>query len=165
MIQGKETKISANDFRQNTAYYFKGLSDGIFPYENKIGILRVNQDGQFYIEFTVISNELLKIFFEDKSHTITPIPLSPEILEKVGFIECLSPYSDVQAFVIGKDADRIVWCNNELYKPLSEYQHFVRITNANYPIDDYPCQYLHQLQNLYYSLTGNSLYLIYKLIK
>lgn len=88
------------------------------------------------------------------------IPLTPEILENCGFVKCNSPYRDQQAFVIGKDAGRIVWCANELYKPLADGEnHFIRITQGTYPIDDYPCQYVHQLQNIIHALTGSDLIL------
>lgn len=85
-----------------------------------------------------------------------PIPLSEEWLLRGGFEECASPYRDQKAWVIGKDADRLIWCANELYKPAS-YDTFIKITAANYLKDQPLCEYLHSLQNLIFALTGEEL--------
>ena len=133
--------MNANEFRQNTAYYFTGKSEGLFPYENKVGILKLNQNGQFFVEFEGQSNELLKIFYEDKSHKISPIPLSPEILEKCGFVYrnehrgvgCIMDLGDTASVGILENGFRYLL----LWKA--------------------PLKYLHQLQNIYFAHFGEEL--------
>ena len=104
------------------------------------------------VDFGFPENYLINDWYEED---LEPIPLTEEWLLRFGFERCSSPYKDADAFQIGKDGDRLIWCNNELYKPLSEG--FVRITNSKYPIDDYPVRYIYQLQNLIFALTGKEL--------
>jgi len=77
------------------------------------------------------------------------IPLFHDVLKDCGFtIEPQSPYKDKTAHVIGKDADRLIWCYGKLFKPLPDG--FIGISQT-------PIEYLHQLQNLFYALTGTEL--------
>lgn len=70
---------------------------------------------------------------------IKPIPLTSEILEKCGF---------------KKDKDGIYLFLNVLYWLDIGY---LQIANQYMAILNAPCQYLHQLQNLIFALTGKEL--------
>lgn len=84
-----------------------------------------------------------------------PIQLNAEWLLKLGFIPCTSPFNDKLAWVIGEDANRIIWCTNNLFKPLPDG--FIRITYDEYPAGKYLCEYVHQLQNACAILRGEEL--------
>jgi hypothetical protein len=74
------------------------------------------------------------------AHLYKPIVLTPEILEKAGFMK-------VYAVWDGRDIDHrkdrlFIWGHNGCTDG-----HTV----------DFPCKFLHQLQNLYFALTGTEL--------
>jgi hypothetical protein len=71
---------------------------------------------------------------------IKPIPLTPEILEKAGYVTKLIgglPYYKLLKFE---------FLNGSLIPG-----------GINFMSMDMPCEYVHQLQNLYFALTGNEL--------
>lgn len=79
-------------------------------------------------------------------YPIEPIPLTPGILEKAGFKKESIDYY----FLPIDEHSKIYYNGNELVISLSEnefeaYHHFP------------PCEYFHQLQNLYFALTGKEL--------
>lgn len=73
-----------------------------------------------------------------------PIPLSPEVLEACGFAKDEQANGDV------------IWfrASVQYIYPKSGHPHFM---HYGYPISSQRCQSLHQLQNLYFSLTGEEL--------
>lgn len=76
---------------------------------------------------------------------IFPIPLSPEILEKCGFSK--TSYEE-QSWQISQSENGIVFCEddkNGYCEVVLDFYSQVRV------------RYLHQLQNLYYALTGTEL--------
>lgn len=81
-----------------------------------------------------------------------PIPLTPEILEKCGFEKVddgISPFYKLiisKTEVISIEDDWSLGLNAKNEKSTQGYA-----TNANI------CQHLHQLQNIYYALTGEEL--------
>ena len=84
------------------------------------------------------------------------IPLTPDLLERCGFVKSdKSPYSDMPAYVIGEDAQRIYWCANDLFKILPDG--FIAITNYKHLPRRECVEYLHQLQNAIYFLTDTEL--------
>lgn len=85
----------------------------------------------------------IKMCFEG-TRIYEPIPLTPEILERCGFDEINVVYADDQPYD-GSFGD---------YKIL-EYKS--RMKNGFYLRYSTKLQYLHQLQNLYHSLTGEEL--------
>ncbi len=90
-----------------------------------------------------------------KDEEVEPIPLTEEWLLKFGFALSPAPYSGEKAYYIKEDADKIIWCAGELFKILPDG--FIRITSANYAPYEPTTQYVHQLQNLYFALTGTEL--------
>jgi hypothetical protein len=76
---------------------------------------------------------------------INPVPLTPEILEKAGFKEYLKG---------------IAFTNDHYVINLKEGKFFRWEVEGGYGawfiLSDY-CQYVHQLQNLYFALTGEEL--------
>lgn len=84
-----------------------------------------------------------------------PIPIMPDILEKAGFVDYPEGYDDkemvqYQTMYLGKNkTSQIAYIDNKFY------------VSGQYDPDFYGVQaevkYLHQLQNLYYALTGEEL--------
>jgi len=75
---------------------------------------------------------------------VEPIPLTPEILEKCGF-----DYIDMYSSLIGNLYFKITFGGNGL---IFHYNHHCNPKNRQVSV-----LHLHQLQNLYYSLTGEEL--------
>jgi len=81
---------------------------------------------------------------------INAIPLTPDILGKCGF--------EHDGFVDGDGDDIYFW---RIKKPNAE-NFYLRGDNLQpqdigFPVVDYEIKYLHQLQNLYFALTGKEL--------
>ena len=70
----------------------------------------------------------------------TPIPLTEEWLLKLGFSDSFTEFK-INNFVIAKD--------NDLF--------YYQFENYQVEIPDVKLQYVHQLQNLYFALTGEEL--------
>lgn len=115
----------------------------------------VARDGK--IEY---SNRLYKIshydiyhIVEDGDPTNHPIDITPDRLLKLGFAKAdKSPYRDCEAYVIFSDANRLIWCEGNLFKPLPEG--FIKITTFDFLNDAKPIKHIHHLQNLIADLTG-----------
>jgi len=75
-------------------------------------------------------------------NNIAPIPLTPEILEKCGF----KLYGKNNWFYIFEENFSIEYTNY-----LGEFYYFM----CGYSYSHSKIEYLHQLQNLYFALTGN----------
>jgi hypothetical protein len=89
------------------------------------------------------SNEVYELIGTGNWDYIEPIPLTPEILEKAGFEEDkLHECYVIKQFGCGV---AIEFFDNEI--------NLVGHKSA----EDLPCKYVHQLQNLIYSLTGEEL--------
>ena len=94
-----------------------------------------------------------------EKNTPTPIQLTPEILEKAGFKkEKYSYFTDWVHWLDGYGFSLKYTVHNNTKKP----NEFVIYGNGGY--DDAgerdilkTCQYVHQLQNLYFTLTGEEL--------
>jgi hypothetical protein len=82
----------------------------------------------------------------DFEHTnfdaINPIPLTPEILEKAGFVQ--------QSFFVGKIN---YWIKGNIV--YSSIDNQIELNNPNVFLCK--CSHVHQLQNIIYSLTGEEL--------
>lgn len=77
---------------------------------------------------------------------VSPIPLTPEWMERFGFASSnQKPYNDQPSYIIGEDANRIIWSGESIFKPLPES--YLRVTTT-------PIKYVHQLQNILFALTG-----------
>lgn len=76
----------------------------------------------------------------DNNAACEPIPLTPELLEKCGFI-----YGDTWEFTWRKDDIHV--------RQSDEYWYLVENRDVRYN----PFKYLHQLQNIFHSLTGEEL--------
>jgi hypothetical protein len=91
----------------------------------------------------------------------TPIELTPELLLKSGFVDLSEPIRSHNRFVLNRKIDD--YCiqhfeviDLETFVLKNYYTH-----NEQDEFDEYVCQidlvYLHQLQNLYFALTGEEL--------
>ena len=107
---------------------------------------------------TVNIYQLGKSMFDDTKSCYIPIPLTPEILEKVGFSECADSNEYRVALPLGNGTDLVIetlGCKKGPYDPLISES-----TADEIPKNYSYCKsisYLHQLQNLYFALTGEEL--------
>jgi hypothetical protein len=135
----------------------------IDPKELRIGNYVHKIDAAIYDDKIEYSNRLYVIghndiyhIVEDDDPTNHPIDITPERLLKFGFKKAdKSPYRDCEAYVIFSDANRLIWCEGNLFKPLREG--FVKITSFDLLHDTQPIKYIHLLQNLISDLTGHEL--------
>lgn len=96
--------------------------------------------------------------YEYSYATLQPIPLTEEILNKVGFIDSIKhvyEYKNNSNILFDEPED----CNNT-----KEYPIGITGGNGNYFLGYIPhgeviirCLYLHQLQNMYFAITGEEL--------
>lgn len=92
-------------------------------------------------------------FFRDKLENIFPIGVTPEWLEKLGFVESNSYDSKQRNF------------KKEGFRQLADYgtqlivlpQGGFAYLSCGYYENQIDCAYVHQLQNLYFALTGEEL--------
>jgi len=104
--------------------------------ELRIGNLveqKVNSDSGTYCIITAIG------LLTESDIDAEPIPLTPEILEKAGFDIDIDGY-----FVIKKC---LYWLDEGV----------IQISLGHAPLFNCPCKFVHQLQNLYFALTGEEL--------
>ena len=138
----------------------KPIGAGINPIELRIGNLfkHTNRNGEFILRVEEISNKFVGTTYNGgiwkiKYDEIEPIPLTEEILMKAGFgkdhfnSNCFSiDYSNQGTLVVFSNKTPVA-IDNELKEP------FYCILNRLI----HPIKWLHQLQNLYFTLTGQEL--------
>jgi hypothetical protein len=122
------------------------IGNWVMAYNSPVQIESIDKDGG--INYTSANDEwTVDYWFVYQIKEIDPIPLTPEILEKAGFS---NPYNigyhlyidkeNTEGFGINFDDEGWdIGQNHEMFKFHSELKH------------------LHQLQNLYYALTGEEL--------
>ena len=86
---------------------------------------------------------------------IEPIPLTPEILEKCGF-ELKNDTRNSNGWYLNVDNRRICWSDSDK-EIVSLYFKEGQNYGYNDTLFDFKCKSLHQLQNLYFALTGEEL--------
>lgn len=94
----------------------------------------------------IYGNEVQITVIDDTVTWPKPIPLTPEWLERAGFEHILNNLEDFYA---------IDYEEGEFYFGLSEYMDSYHI--HGYHATYMPIRYVHQLQNLYFALTGQEL--------
>lgn len=78
-----------------------------------------------------------------------PIPITPEWLERFGFEKIISPKGH---------ENWVLYSLHHLAFVLSEITHFIGFTYYSYGTDhSLELKFVHQLQNLYFALTGHEL--------
>jgi len=87
---------------------------------------------------------------------LSPIPLTPEVLEKCGFVPNAIGQLAIEVLGIDTHLELITINDGYCYVNLNQVNEFGN--SQNVAINR--IQYLHQLQNLYFALTGEEL--IYK---
>lgn len=95
--------------------------------------------------------QLKRVHFEFFSPHHKPIPLTPEILEKCGFVK--DEHIQQEFSYILKGASRISFVYykaNPSCFSIEQDEKMIDFASGR-------CKYLHQLQNLYFSLTGEEL--------
>jgi hypothetical protein len=95
---------------------------------------------------------LLNDKISDKS-IIQPIPLTPEILEKCGFVPNAIGQLAIEILGIDTHLELVSIIGGYCYLNLNQVGEFGSIQD----ISINRIQHLHQLQNLYYALTGEEL--------
>lgn len=126
--------IQANELR---------IGNWLYVYGNTINTYQTSKPKQVNIEFL----KAINVENEERPNGIltwfNPIPLTPEILEKCGF-----EYWTLDHFC--KDPNDAYWVHNKMK---------FAINNIKWTVQklDVKINYLHQLQNLYFALTGEEL--------
>jgi len=89
----------------------------------------------------------------DKSDEYSPIPLTPEVLERYGFVK-VEDLGDMVYYQLPEIELGYGICFNH-----EDIEFYKYNKSGTYTLmyDDSNCQYLHQLQNLIFSLTGTEL--------
>jgi hypothetical protein len=128
--ENRVTMIQANELRIGNLVLFKGEVDVI---------IEIGQAGNGFCE----NNG----YFNFDTGTIAPIPLTPEWLERCGF-EYKEPNYTKMPLSIGKNFFR---------DGTGNYDGFVLRHKFEYCIQVLVIKDLHQLQNLYFALTGEEL--------
>ena len=83
-------------------------------------------------------------------HLFEPIPLTPEILEKCGFEN--KKQNGLFELIIGRVRLNLIFVNSE------DSVYFITSAASSFGMVHFPHQrHLHQLQNLFYALTGEEL--------
>jgi len=132
MIKAAELRIGnylCQGSKQEPESYYEGTVSDIYEDEN------------VYWDYDGASNGSSK----DSLSKLSPVPLSEEWLQRFGFIRQTLEYDEQGRSIevrFSKVTHAVVWPaegNSEYY---------------NIPV---PCQYVHQLQNLYFALTGKDL--------
>lgn len=104
---------------------------------------RLNKDG---IVVCIDARSILDISYNDsEACKYKPIPLTPEILERCGFVNNIV----YRLTIANKDSSpsELQWSGGET----------ICICRSGINAIGVSCKYVHQLQNLYYSLTGEEL--------
>jgi hypothetical protein len=124
--------MTANELRIGNYFKTTISKDRGMP----IKALAIKGDGIGYTEF---GSDYIYVRIED----IKPIPLTPEILEKAGFEKSIEV---IGGWLYYKDDFNICYLDSGIVK--------LQVDDCNY---GQPFKYVHQLQNLYFALTGNEL--------
>jgi hypothetical protein len=93
-------------------------------------------------------------FFNRRYDTIRPIKLNGEILQRLGFVKGKSKYGD-DYILIRNDYE--IYFVVEHWTDTEENSKWKNHWFIKYTIKPYDIKYVHQLQNLFYSLTGEKL--------
>lgn len=118
----------------------KDLRAGNLVFENTFNMGNGNYEG---VPIVVNGNIIKTIELSPTLHAYSPIPLSPDILERCGFVTVnKDKFSDKFAYAFKENEHHF-----KFYPPNTLYWH-------GYPLN---VEYLHQLQNLYFALTGEEL--------
>jgi len=123
--------MNANELRINNWVEYEGRYFQLYAIDANMPFLNTAEFGVGVVDY----------------NNIFPIPLSPEILEKCGFV--WSIYH--QAFHKHNDGHE-TYDLNECYPSGYQFSTFKKQTLIGIPV-----QSLHQLQNLYFSLCGEEL--------
>jgi hypothetical protein len=116
------------------------LRIGNWAYDNKLnGCIR-------FTSFHGLCN------IENKPDDYDPIPLTPEVLEKCGFLDTGTRY-------IGTPDEPIVWSSGyeEIRKDFGRYEYVLYSDEWDSNLKSITVDYVHQLQNIYFAITGEEL--------
>jgi hypothetical protein len=127
--------------------------------------LRIGNEFEYLIEDAISGNEWVRntinwedikyCYYHKKNFNLIyrPIPLTPEILEKCGFKKI---ENSVQfGWYISVSNRLLCWCYSDVVS--IEFKNGQCDEYNNHTFFDFPCKYLHQLQNLYFALTNEEL--------
>ena len=140
MIQPNELRMGSLIEKDNVMYKFLSLE------QNHTS---TSEYRWYWVE--TLDGKLGKYY---SSH-FNPIPLTPEILEKCGFEKVENPKQ--YGWYISVGNRELCWCHADY---ISLEFKVGQLDDFCDTIKDIDCKHLHQLQNLYFALTGEEL--IYK---
>lgn len=131
--------IHSNELRVGNKVYFNGEIDTVWAvYENNK--VNTNDDN--------MSSEM-------GCELISPIPITPEILEKCGFIKSeIENGNPLEGYYYSMELKEDKFCDLSLIE--GDKNGVVEVCLFPYG-NNFRYKYLHQLQNLYFALTGEEL--------
>jgi hypothetical protein len=95
--------------------------------------------------------QIFRIDGNDDCYGLEPIPLTPELLEKCGFVRSQDEDENSLTLVNGRKTFKWVEGNDDDYFLIYQTDCGLDYNTA------FELEHLHQLQNLYYALTGEEL--------
>ena len=127
----------------------------IDPKEVRIGnLVNYNEDGYGFDDYVVIIepheiHTYRTIAERIKNAEFHPIPITPEWLERFGFVKSISPKGH---------ENWVMYSQHHFAFVLREITPFIGFTYHSYGTDhSLQIDHVHQLQNLYHALTGQEL--------
>jgi hypothetical protein len=123
----------------------------IDPKELRIGNWVLTRGGK--MELGNVYPVKLERINKQNLHLYNPIPLTPEILGKCGFLKlCSDEYMVLPYFTLKKDSV-VGTADDEVF--LQEW--YLYLGTEKEELNQYECKYLHQLQNFVFFMTGQEL--------
>ena len=126
--------------------------------ELRIGsLLKDNLTGEWLRVTDLSENIVAEVINRDKyplpdGWQMAPIPLTPEILEKAGFI--FVHKTNQYGWYLTVENRSLCWCHSDYVSlEFNAGQH----DDYSHALFEFPCKHVHQLQNLFYCLTGTEL--------
>ena len=121
--------------------------------EVRLGNRLILSDGSNEFPITVEPHDFQQMLDGDRLYK--PIPLTPEILEKCGF-EITGIQNDTYTLFLS-EYDSTKFSRQRIDFYVDNTHGKVELCRSGVCFKMVPCQYLHQLQNLYFALTGQEL--------
>ncbi len=126
----KVNKLKSTELRIGNIVSFKGLWDGEIEAIEKIAIIIKDNEGVFSID------------------SFEPVNLSAEVLQRYGFTKVNN------AWVLPDYYDKSEFSTEWKFSIWNSWENEYEYNSAEFPV---PLHSLHQLQNLYFTLTGEEL--------
>lgn len=103
-----------------------------------------------------VTTNTIESVFESERVWCKPIPITVDIVLKCGFEFVNKP--NQYGWYKTVDNRNLCWCHSDFVS----LEHITGIEGFNDTLFDFDCKYLHQLQNIYFTLTNTELNIDFK---